>query len=112
MQPKEEPLFTQRAESSDYGGDDDMFMDPDFLAQIAKVEAEALEDERHGTAPVAAPSTSTPTTSQSSNAAVDIIMIEDNDDKENIPINTRRVRRRPAPTPSQANPGDVIDISD
>jgi hypothetical protein len=109
-QPKAEPLSTEQLASSDYGGDDDLFGDPDFLAEIARVEAEALRGNKRGAATPAAPSTSTPTTSQSSNTTPDVIMIDDNDDKENMPVTTRRVRRRPAP--SQADPGDIIDISD
>lgn len=45
-------------------------------------------------------------------AVGDVITIDsDVDEKENIPVLTRRVRRRMRPPPSQ-NPGDIIELSD
>lgn len=107
--PKSEPLPTQALVTSDFDFDDDM--DDAYLAEVTKMEQDALDTARpRRTATPAAASSTTLSNSQESNP-IDVIVIEDNDDKENVPVAARRVRRRVPPS-SQVQPEDIIDISD
>jgi|ERR1700722_1627101 len=101
--------------SSDFG-DDNIIMDDDFLAQLTRAETEALNSKStsgpsstsSGRAPSFGPSgAAAGATGQPSTNVVEVITIDDDEeeDKENVPLPTRHVRRRTAVN-------NVIDISD
>ena len=79
----------------------------------SRSESEPASSAARTSAPVGARAQSSRPAAQRT-AEADVIMIEDSDadDKENVPVLTRRVRRRMRRPPASQNPEDIIELSD
>jgi hypothetical protein len=117
-QPKSESQPTRRSTDADIDIEDHDMEDLEdlaFWAHLAKAENAAfVENQAPEKAPAPVPSTSgsrlvSDTPQISAAIPSSVVVIEDNEDKENIPVPTRRVRRRPAVQPPVE---EVIEISD